>query len=167
VFYGKTGRGKTHLSIGLGMKAIDMGLGVRFHQTAELVPPAGQGQTRRHPRDDAWGHRPGRPDHTGRVRLRALRHRRGTPALTGSSRAATRDGASSPPRTSSPANGARSSRTTNSPPRPATASCTTGGSSSPRARAAAPARPSCSAGTPPDNQENKKNACNCLNPKNT
>ena len=36
VFYGKTGRGKTHLAIGLGMKAIDMGLGVRFHQTAEL-----------------------------------------------------------------------------------------------------------------------------------
>ncbi len=30
---------------------------------------------------------------------------------------------------------------------------------------AAPARPSCPAGTPPDNQENKKNACNCLNPK--
>lgn len=25
VFYGKTGRGKTHLAIGLGMKAIDMG----------------------------------------------------------------------------------------------------------------------------------------------
>lgn len=37
VFYGKTGRGKTHLAIGLGMKAIDMGLGVRFHQTAELA----------------------------------------------------------------------------------------------------------------------------------
>lgn len=77
MFYGKTVCGKTHLAIGLGMKTIDMGLGVRFHQTAELVPPAGQGQTRRHPRDDAQGHRPGRPDHTGRVRLRALRHRRG------------------------------------------------------------------------------------------
>ena len=58
VFYGKTGRGKTHLAIGLGMKAIDMGLGVRFHQTAELVL-----------------------HHTGRVRLRTLRHRRGAPAL--------------------------------------------------------------------------------------
>ncbi|KFJ06289.1 IS110 transposase [Bifidobacterium thermophilum] len=34
-----------------------------------------------------------------------------------------------------------------------TASCTTGGSSSPRARAAASARPSCSAGTPPRNQK--------------
>lgn len=81
VFYGKTGRGKTHLAIGLGMKAIDMGLGVRFHQTAELVLQLGQGQTRRHARDDAPGHRPCRPDHTGRVRLRTLRHRRGAPAL--------------------------------------------------------------------------------------
>ncbi len=42
VFYGKTGRGKTHLAIGLGMKAIDMGLGVRFHQTAELVLQLGK-----------------------------------------------------------------------------------------------------------------------------
>ena len=38
----KTGRGKTHLAIGLGMKAIDMGLGVRFHQTAELVLQLGK-----------------------------------------------------------------------------------------------------------------------------
>ena len=42
MFYGKTGRGKTHLAIGLGMKAIDMGLGVRFHQTAELVLQPGK-----------------------------------------------------------------------------------------------------------------------------
>ena len=42
VFYGKTGRGKTHLAIGLGMKAIDMGPGVRFHQTAELVLQLGK-----------------------------------------------------------------------------------------------------------------------------
>ncbi len=42
VFYGKTGRGKTHLAIGLGMKAIDMGLGVRFHRTAELVLQLGK-----------------------------------------------------------------------------------------------------------------------------
>ena len=33
------------------------------------------------------------------------------------------------------------------------------------ARAAAPARLSCSAGTPPRNRKNKENACNCLNPK--
>ena len=32
-------------------------------------------------------------------------------------------------------------------------------------KSAASARPSCSAETPPDNRENKKNACNCLNPK--
>lgn len=42
MFYGKTGRGKTHLAIGLGMKAIDMGLGVRFHRTAELVLQPGK-----------------------------------------------------------------------------------------------------------------------------
>ncbi len=83
VFYGKTGRGKTHLAIGLGMKAIDMGLGVRFHQTAELVLQLGKAK-----RDGTLEtmlrdirHRPCRPDHTGRVRLRTLRHRRGAPAL--------------------------------------------------------------------------------------
>ena len=42
VIYGRPGRGKTHLAIGLGMKAIDMGLGVRFHQTAELVLQLGK-----------------------------------------------------------------------------------------------------------------------------
>lgn len=42
VFYGKTGRGKTHLAIGLGMKAVDTGLNVRFHQTAELVLQLGK-----------------------------------------------------------------------------------------------------------------------------
>ncbi|MDD6373484.1 MAG: ATP-binding protein [Bifidobacteriaceae bacterium] len=36
VCYGKTRRGKTHLAIGPGVKAIDMGLGIRFRQTAEL-----------------------------------------------------------------------------------------------------------------------------------
>jgi len=76
VFYGKTGRGKTHLAIGLGMKAIDMGLGVRFHQTAELVLQLGKAK-----RDGTLETMPCRPDHTGRVRLRTLRHRRGAPAL--------------------------------------------------------------------------------------
>jgi DNA replication protein DnaC len=37
VFYGKTGRGKSHLAIALGMKAVERGMNVRFHQTAELV----------------------------------------------------------------------------------------------------------------------------------
>ena len=38
VFYGKTGRGKTHLATALGMLAIEQGRSVRFRQTAELVP---------------------------------------------------------------------------------------------------------------------------------
>lgn len=42
VFYGKTGRGKTHLAIGLGMKAVGTGLNAGFHQTAELVPRLGK-----------------------------------------------------------------------------------------------------------------------------
>lgn len=164
VFYGKTGRGKTHLAIGLGMKAIDMGLGVRFHQTAELVLQLGKakrdGTLETMLRDigradliilDEFGYVPFDID--------------GRACSTRSSRAATKDGASYSPRTSSSVNGARSSRTTNSPQRSSTASCTTGGSSSSPARAAASVRPSCSAGTPPRNRKNKENACNCLNPK--
>ena len=42
VFYGKTGRGKTHLAIGLGMRAVERGMSVRFHQTAELVLQLGK-----------------------------------------------------------------------------------------------------------------------------
>ena len=42
VFYGKTGRGKTHLAIGLGMRAVERGMNVRFHQTAELVLQLGK-----------------------------------------------------------------------------------------------------------------------------
>lgn len=37
VFYGKTGRGKTHLATALGMIAVERGRSVRFRQTAELV----------------------------------------------------------------------------------------------------------------------------------
>ena len=37
VFYGKTGRGKTHPATALGMKAVEHGRSVRFRQTAELV----------------------------------------------------------------------------------------------------------------------------------
>ncbi len=37
MFYGKTGRGKTHLAIGLSMRAVERGMNVRFRQTAELV----------------------------------------------------------------------------------------------------------------------------------
>ncbi|WP_273545417.1 ATP-binding protein [Bifidobacterium longum] len=42
VFHGKTGRGKTRLAIGLGMRAVERGLNVRFHQTAELVLQLGK-----------------------------------------------------------------------------------------------------------------------------
>ena len=37
VFYGKTGRGKTHLAIALGRKACRQGVPVRFHTAAGLV----------------------------------------------------------------------------------------------------------------------------------
>ncbi len=68
VFYGKTGRGKRHLAIGLGMKAIDMGLGVRFHQTAELVLQLGKAKRDGTLETMLRGIWPCRPDHTGRVR---------------------------------------------------------------------------------------------------
>lgn len=42
VFHGKTGRGKTRLAIGLGMRAVERGLNVRFHQTAGLVLQLGK-----------------------------------------------------------------------------------------------------------------------------
>jgi DNA replication protein DnaC len=37
VFFGKTGRGKTHVAIGLGMLAVSAGLPVRYYQVADLV----------------------------------------------------------------------------------------------------------------------------------
>lgn len=164
VFYGKTGRGKTHLAIGLGMKAIDMGLGVRFHQTAELVLQLGKakrdGTLETMLRDigradliilDEFGYVPFDIDGARLLyQIIAGSYERRSIIFT---------------TTSSSVNGARSSRTTNSPQRSSTASCTTGGSSSSPARAAASVRPSCSAGTPPRNRKNKENACNCLNPK--
>ena len=42
VFYGKTGRGKTHLATALGMIAVEQGRSVRFRQTAELVLQLGK-----------------------------------------------------------------------------------------------------------------------------
>ena len=42
VFYGKTGRGKTHLATALGMIAVERGRSVRFRQTAELVLQLGK-----------------------------------------------------------------------------------------------------------------------------
>lgn len=37
VFFGKTGRGKTHLAVAVGMKCVEAGREVRFFTTAELV----------------------------------------------------------------------------------------------------------------------------------
>lgn len=42
VFFGKTGRGKTHTAIGLGMRAVAAGVPVRFYQTAQLVLALGK-----------------------------------------------------------------------------------------------------------------------------
>lgn len=42
VFYGKTGRGKTHLATALGMRAIENGTDVRFLHTAGLVLQLGK-----------------------------------------------------------------------------------------------------------------------------
>lgn len=42
VFYGRTGRGKTHLATALGLMAVDKGMNVRFCQTAELVLQLGK-----------------------------------------------------------------------------------------------------------------------------
>lgn len=37
VFFGKTGRGKTHLAVALGIACVNQGLSVKFYPTAELV----------------------------------------------------------------------------------------------------------------------------------
>lgn len=42
VFYGKTGRGKTHLAVALGILCVKQGLTVRFFTTAELVLALGR-----------------------------------------------------------------------------------------------------------------------------
>ncbi len=42
VFYGPTGRGKTHMATALGMAAVSAGLPVRFFQTAQLVLQLGK-----------------------------------------------------------------------------------------------------------------------------
>lgn len=42
VFYGPTGRGKTHVATAVGMAAVSAGHPVRFWQTAQLVPRLGK-----------------------------------------------------------------------------------------------------------------------------
>ena len=149
VFYGKTGRGKTHLAIGLGMRAVERGLSVRFHQTAELVLQLGK--AKRDGNLDAMLRDFGRADLIILDEFGYVPFDIDGPACsTRSSRAVTRGGASCSPRTSSSANGARSSRTTSSLPRSSTGSCTTDACSSSPDRATASARLSCSAGLPRD-----------------
>lgn len=43
VFYGPTGRGKTHVATAVGMAAVSAGHPVRFWQTAQFVPRLGEG----------------------------------------------------------------------------------------------------------------------------
>ena len=128
VFYGRTGRGKTHLATALGVKAIGQGRAVRFCQTAELVLQLGKAK------------RAGSLDQILKDLARAdliildefgyVPSTSTAPACsTRSSPAPMNDAASSSPPTSNSANGAPSSRMTNSPPRSSTASSTTDASS--------------------------------------
>ena len=66
VFYGKTGRGKTHLATALGMLAVDKGMDVGFLPTAGLVLQLGKAK------------RDGNPDNLPVVpeKLRTLDHGR-------------------------------------------------------------------------------------------
>ena len=115
MFYGKTGRGKTHLATALGMSAIDRGHERTLPAHRRARPSAGPRQARGNPRDHAQGHRQSRPDHPGTGSATCPSTSTAPDCSTRSSPAATREGASSSPRTSSSANGARSSPTTNSP----------------------------------------------------
>ena len=138
VFYGKTGRGKTHLATALGMLAIEQGRSVRFRQTAELVLQLGKAK-----RDGALD---SLLRDLARADLIILDEFGYVPFdIDGARLLYQIIAASSSPRTSSSANGGRSSPTTNSPPRSSTASSTTDASSNSPAPADASAKPSCSA----------------------
>lgn len=164
VFYGKTGRGKTHLAIGLGMKAIDMGLGVRFHQTAELVLQLGKakrdGTLETMLRDigradliilDEFGYVPFDIDGARLLyQIIAGSYERRSIIFTTNIEFSKWGTVFADDKLAA----AIIDRIVHH-----------GGSSSSPARAAASVRPSCSAGTPPRNRKNKENACNCLNPK--
>lgn len=143
VFYGKTGRGKTHLATALGMLAIEQGRSVRFRQTAELVLQPGK--AKRDGALDSLLRDLARADLIILDEFTCPSTSTGPVSSTRSSPAATNVAASSSPRTSSSANGGRSSPTTNSPPRSSTASSTTDASSNSPAPADASAKPSCSA----------------------
>ena len=145
VFYGKTGRGKTHLATALGMSAIDRGMNVRFLPTAELVLQLGrakrEGTLETMLKDiakadliilDEFGYVPFDVDGARLLyQVIAGSYERRSIILRHEHRVQ--------------ANGARSSPTTNSPPRSSTASFTTDDSSSSPDKATASARHSCSA----------------------
>ena len=145
VFYGKTGRGKTHLATALGMSAIDRGMNVRFLPTAELVLQLGrakrEGTLETMLKDiakadliilDEFGYVPFDVDGARLLyQVIAGSYERRSIILRHEHRVH--------------ANGARSSPTTNSPPRSSTASFTTDDSSSSPDKATASARHSCSA----------------------
>lgn len=145
VFYGKTGRGKTHLATALGMSAIDRGMNVRFLPTAELVLQLGrakrEGTLETMLKDiakadliilDEFGYVPFDVDGARLLyQVIAGSYERRSIILRHEHRVQ--------------ANGARSSPTTNSPPRSSTASSTTDDSSSSPDKATASARHSCSA----------------------
>lgn len=83
VFYGQTGRGKTHMAIALSIAATSALYAARFFQTAQLMLHLGkakrEGTLDRLLADIAKGEAP----HPGRVRLRALRRERCEAALPG------------------------------------------------------------------------------------
>lgn len=145
VFYGKTGRGKTHLATALGMLAIEQGRSVRFRQTAELVLQLGKakrdGALDSLLRDlaradliilDEFGYAPVRLDGARLLyQIIAGSYERRSIIFTTNIEFSKWGGRSSP--------------TTNSPPRSSTASSTTDASSNSPAPADASAKPSCSA----------------------
>ena len=124
VFYGQTGRGKTHMATALGIAATSAGYPVRFFQTAQLVLQLGKAK------------REGTLDRLladiARARLLVLDEFGYVPFDVDGARLL---GASYSPPMSSSAGGARCSPTTSWLPRSSTASCTMAGSSSSEAPA--------------------------------
>ena len=144
VFYGKTGRGKTHLATALGMLAIEQGRSVRFRQTAELVLQLGKAK-----RDGALD---SLLRDLARADLIILDEFGYVPFDIDGARLLYQIIAGSYERRSiifttniEFSKWGRSSPTTNSPPRSSTASSTTDASSNSPAPADVSAKPSCSA----------------------
>lgn len=77
VFYGQTGRGKTHMATALGIAATSAGRPVRFRRTAQLALQLGKAKREGGARPAARRRGQGEAPGPGRVRLRALRRGRG------------------------------------------------------------------------------------------